>query len=167
MNATPAESVAASATTSAKLSDPQSLKRSGEHWIVLVGSTSSLLLLVAFALWVEPDPRGFGTHEKLGMPPCAAMQLWGVPCPGCGVTTSFALAAHGHLVASFVNQPLGCAIALAVPLVFGWAWVQHARGRDLWNEQRRPRNVAWAIGIVLFAAAAWIYKIARVRGWIA
>jgi hypothetical protein len=140
--------------------------RSLEHWILLAGATAALLGLVVFALWVPPDPRGYGTHERLGLPPCAAMELWNVPCPGCGVTTSLALAAHGRLLASFLNQPFGCALALAVPCAFVFALVQHARGRDLRRELERRPALPFVIAIVAFVAASWLYKLARVRGWI-
>lgn len=140
--------------------------RSAEHWILLAGSALAFALLVAFALWVEPDPRGFGTHEKLGLPPCAPMELWNVPCPGCGVTTAVALASHGHVVASFTTQPFGCVLALLVPVAFAWALACHARGRDLRDELVRLSRPAWVLSFVGLAAGAWIYKLARVRGWI-
>jgi hypothetical protein len=142
------------------------MQRSAEHWVLLAGASAAALVLLAFGLWVEPDPRGYGTHERLGLPPCLPMQLWHVPCPGCGVTTAFALAAHGRVLSSLANQPLGCVIALSIPLTLVWAWSVHVRGRDLRSELGRLRTWPLAILLVLLGLAAWVYKLALVRGWI-
>ena len=141
-------------------------RRSPEHTVLFLGANLSLALLSAFSLWVTPDPRGVGTHEQLGLPPCAPMQLWNIPCPGCGVTTSVALAAHGRILASFTNQPFGCALALAVPLFAFWAWRVHLGGRDLRDELSRRTTWPWAVGATALITLSWLYKLARVRGWL-
>ena len=60
----------------------------------------SLFLISGFTLaWnLEPDPRGFGTHQSLGLPPCTFRALFGIPCPGCGMTTSFSHLVRGNVV---------------------------------------------------------------------
>jgi hypothetical protein len=147
------------------LAETAATKRTTEHWLILFGSLGAVLLLAAFALWIDPDPRGYGTHEKLGLPPCAPMVWWNVPCPGCGVTTSFALAAHGELARSFLTQPLGCAIALAIPLAALVCIVGHLRGLDLRHELARRATWPWAAVVAVLVAGAWIYKLGLVRGW--
>jgi hypothetical protein len=138
-------------------------KRSKEHWVVLGGAGALLLLLLGLALFVDADPRGFGTHEKLGMSPCATMEWWNVPCPGCGVTTSVTLATKGRIVESFVNQPFGLLTALLFLGAIVWAPIAHLRGRDLWRDVQALRMGwwAWALGAVI--VAAWAYKFWRVR----
>src|SRR5204863_10072293 len=97
--------------SSADLEPPVSIaragKRSQEHWLLLVGSLGALVIFVVLALWIRPDPRGFGTHEQLGLPACKMMEWTGIPCPGCGVTTSLALFGRGRFFAALHNQPLG------------------------------------------------------------
>jgi len=141
-------------------------RRSAEHAILLTGATAALGVLALFGLFVKPDPRGFGTHEALGLPPCFPLEHWNVPCPGCGVTTSVAIAAHGHVVRSFLTQPFGALLALSVPCVFVWAWSVHLRGRDLRVELGRLPAGRIALVIVAIATCAWIYKLALVRGWV-
>jgi len=139
--------------------------RSVEHWVLLSGAIAGLGILVLLGLFVTPDPRGFGTHTHLGLPECMTIEWWGVPCPGCGVTTSVCLAAHGKLLASLHNQPLGlvCAIVLAaVPL---WATWQHFAGRDLYAEAGRLVFKPWLIGVGMLVLASWIWKIGLVRQW--
>ena len=150
-------------TTGAKTNAGE--RRTLEHWVLLVLGIGALALLVVLGTLVEPDPRGFGTHEKLGLGPCKMMQWFGTPCPGCGVTTSISLAAHGRLGASFVNQPFGLLVALILAFSGGWMIVQQFRGVDLYHDLRQRR--LGGIGLVLLALmlVAWIYKIAIVRGW--
>ena len=48
----------------------------------------------------------------------------GLPCPGCGLTTSFAHMAHGHLLAAFgahLMGPLLFGLTLAVGIAWPWA----------------------------------------------
>src|SRR3954468_17308327 len=59
------------------------------------------------ALWLRPDVRGFGTHQQLGLAPCGFSAATGIPCPGCGLTTSFANMAHGHIVNAFGAHLMG------------------------------------------------------------
>jgi hypothetical protein len=141
-------------------------RRSREHWILLALSFASVLMLVLLATWVHPDPRGFGTHEQLGLPACRMIEWTGIPCPGCGVTTSVALFAHGQWLASLHNQPLGFLLALAIPLYAAWAIAGQLMGRDLSRDAQILRANAFVIVLLALVAACWAYKIALVKGWI-
>ncbi len=145
-------------------SAPTAPKRSLEHWFLLGGTLLAALTLVVLGLWITPDPRGFGTHEQLGMPPCHFLAWTGIPCPGCGVTTSVALAVHGEFAASFWNQPFGLVTALLVPIAAAIAIVQHARGRDLGETLRALRPGWLAIGLAVTAIGGWVWKFAAMRG---
>lgn len=140
--------------------------KSWEHWIVLGVALGGLGALVVLGVFVDPDPRGFGTHEKLGLPACKPMVWWNIPCPGCGVTTSLALVAHGHPWASFVNQPFGFAFALVLVAFATWAVVQAVKGRDLSRAVHELRVGKLALWLALLMAASWVYKLVLVRHWI-
>jgi hypothetical protein len=79
------------------------------------------LTLLLLAVGLEPNPGGVGTHTQLQtnswMPPnwvqsCNFLDRTGIPCPGCGMTTSFAWFARGNVIASFYVQPMGVFLAL-------------------------------------------------------
>lgn len=136
--------------------------RGAAHWIVLAAALLAPVTLVAGRVLLTPSPAGHGTHTQLGLPPCQTMNWFGVPCPGCGVTTSFAWFAHADPWESLRTQPLGFAIGMAALLAAPLAVLAHVRGLDL-GEQLRARNrySTWfAVGV--FAAAAWGYKLAVV-----
>lgn len=139
--------------------------RSREHGLVLLLALAAPLALLALGRLLEPDARGWGTHEQLGFRPCYPMAHWNVPCPGCGVTTAVALAVHGAPLASLRVQPFGLVTLAAAGLAALWAVRGHARGRDLFAEL--PRLPWKRLGAVLgaLAACAWLYKLALVRGW--
>ena len=139
-------------------------RRTAGHWMFLVLSAGSVVGLVVLALFLEPDPRGVGTHEQLGLRACSTMELWNFPCPGCGVTTSATLALQGRFLESLRNQPFGIVAVLAVLAFFPFAFATHFRGRDVVDELVRIRASRWAIALLALMALAWLYKIWLVRG---
>lgn len=134
-------------------------ERGPEHWLLLVAAGVALAGLITFGFFVEPSPDGHGTHEKLGLPPCLMMEVAGVPCPGCGVTTSVALAARGRFADAFWNQPFGFFTALVGALMIPWALWAHFAGRNLWDELRRIAGRRTVFAVLVFAGAAWAWKL--------
>jgi len=139
--------------------------RSLEHWVLFAGAFAGLAILVLFGLFVAPDPRGYGTHTHLGLPECMTIEWWGVPCPGCGVTTSVCLAAHGQFLAALHNQPLGLFCALALALAPAWALWLHLAGKDLYAEAGRLVLGRWLIGAGVLVVVSWFWKLGLVRQW--
>lgn len=121
----------------------------------------SLAVLVVAAR-LNPDARGFGTHEQLGWEPCGMMVVAGLPCPTCGFTTSFALFVRGRWLESLVNQPAAFVLALATAMTV-WAsayaavtgWRVHELAAAWWT----PARVVAVFGTVLLA---WAWKLALV-----
>lgn len=128
------------------------------HWIVMALCLAAPLGLVLARLLLTPAPEGFGTHEQLGLPPCQSLNWFGIPCPGCGVTTSVAWFAHARAWDSLRTQPLGFALGAAALFAAPLAVLAQVRGQDLGEEVRRwnRREVWFAFGV--YAALAWIYK---------
>lgn len=95
-------------------------------WALALAAAWPVLMLSA---WLRPDLRGFGTHQQLGMPPCSFEAVTRVPCPGCGLTTSFASMAHLHVLEAFHAHLMGpllfvltLAVALTAPLGVRRGW---------------------------------------------
>lgn len=114
--------------------------------------------MVLLAYLVEPDERGYGTHEQLGLAPCLLKEWTNIPCPGCGVTTSVTLAVQGHPVQAFLTQPFGLVTVLALPLLTIWAVMRHVQGVDIYRriELRKGRWVRAGLGLM---AVCWVYKL--------
>lgn len=109
------------------------------------------LALVLVGAMTTPDPRGFGTHEQLGLAPCGLKEALGFPCPTCGVTTSLSHAIHGEVGAAWGTQPLGLLLVPAALALGVVALRRHRRGEDLALAiaQVRPRTWGVIAGVVL------------------
>lgn len=138
---------------------PLGLPQGGfEHWAVLVVVCAGALAVILVGIFLDADPAGHGTHTQLGLPECSTIRLYDVPCPGCGVTTSAALLVQGHPWAAFINQPFGCLLALALPILAFCAVREQLAGRNLarwliWIDMRRGMALVLLIGI------SWAWKI--------
>ena len=65
-------------------------------------------------------PRQMETHTKLGLPPCAFKDTVGLPCPSCGMTTSFALLVRGDVWNSLRANAAGTLLALFCLALIPW-----------------------------------------------
>ena len=88
--------------------------------------------------------------------------IFGIPCPTCGMTTSFAHFVRGDLQSSFHTQPAGFAIALCVfaVMVAGVAGLLTGRMWSInWYRVRPGLAAAIVVGVLLLG---WAYKLAGV-----
>lgn len=108
-----------------------------------------LLLLCGFvvAFELDPDPRGFGTHEKLGLPPCTFRQLFGIPCPSCGMTTSISNFVRGRFIESARDNLGGFVLATICFVQIPWSMTSAVRKRLIGIEQPELLLV-WILGLV-------------------
>jgi len=120
----------------------------------------AVMLVVSIAFSLDPDPRGHGTHERLGLAPCGFRFTTGMPCPTCGVTTAFSEMVHLRLLAALVHQPFGAILFLLVFAAgLGWLYTA-ATGRrwPLWigSFLRSSRFLYGMLGLFL---ASWGYTL--------
>lgn len=114
--------------------------------------------LIWALLWVDPDPRGFGTHEQLGMLPCGWPAISGIPCPTCGVTTSAAHMLHLQPLAAVAAQPFGAALTLFGLWLWGRALLALVRGRPfVMGLVFLPYGTILVVGTGLLLVS-WLYK---------
>jgi len=124
-------------------------------WGVILFICITLLVLASL---IDPDRRGHGTHEQLGLPPCGIAEVYDRPCPSCGYTTTFAYSVRFQWLRAIINQPFafivflftvaGIPTALRV-IVKGWS--------ILYASQTWPWTRIVLGGIALWLAA-WAYK---------
>jgi hypothetical protein len=85
------------------------LSRRSRFLAAAVGA--GLCAVLAVASWLPPDPRGRGTHEQLGLPPCTFLTVVGIRCPACGMTTAWANVMHGRPVDALRASASGTLLA--------------------------------------------------------
>ena len=133
--------------------------------LIAVGVAVGCLTVLVTAAGLRPSPSGVGSHRGLGLQSCAWLDRTGLPCPSCGMTTSFTWFARGNLAASVYVQPMGALLAAAAACcVWGGAYVA-LTGRPLHRLVYVLPARAYLIGILGFAIAAWGWKVfIRLRG---
>lgn len=106
---------------------------------------------------IQPDPRGHGTHEQLGLDVCGWPIVYGIPCPTCGCTTAACLLVHGRILDAFVTQPFGAAVAAVGLLVGVHATLCLLRGRSFADIVVRWPFWRFVGGGFLLLLASWAY----------
>lgn len=116
------------------------------------------IIVLCTAAWLTPSATGMGTHEGLGLPPCGFAYTSGMPCPTCGMTTSFSLAVRGRVLAAIVTQPAGFVLFLATGIVAFYGWLIALGGRAVWINWDRI-SARLMITLVLVVFLGWGFKI--------
>ncbi|WP_435005302.1 DUF2752 domain-containing protein [Tundrisphaera lichenicola] len=132
----------------------------------LGGATRGLLVVFALAVLsmlvvarrLDPDPRGYGTHERLGLWPCAFKANTGRPCPSCGMTTSFAWFVRAEPVRAWGANPAGCLLAATCFVLIPWLLYVSARGRPAPFRTLEQPLVALAVATVALTVLSWTVR---------
>jgi hypothetical protein len=147
-------------------------RRDAAQWLprsrrlVALGVFVGCSIVLGVAAVLTPSASGIGSHEQLGLPACGWIAIADMPCPTCGMTTAFAHAADGQVLAAVRAQPLGGLLALAVAMTWLVCIQIMMTGSRIGGVFARlwSLKTAWAIaGLVVLA---WGYKIALHKGWL-
>lgn len=126
-----------------------------------LATTGLTTFLVAQVLTpYEPDGtlKLLGTHQQLGLPPCGFLTIFQIPCPGCGMTTAFALVVRGDLAAGWQANSAGVVIAfvLAISMVL-FSAIAFRGGRFV---LRIDDIIKYAVAVAAIAAASrWLFVV--------
>lgn len=121
------------------MDDEPEVPRRARWWVrgslLLIAAVMGLVFFIATQ--VQPyNPDGsamrMASHQTLGMPACNFNRLAGMPCPSCGMTTSFALLVRGDISNSLRANWVGTGLAVFCALMIPWCIVSSLRGRLLW-----------------------------------
>lgn len=118
-----------------------------------------LITVLGVARWLTPSETGYGTHTQLGLLPCVMKEFLGMPCPSCGMTTSFAWTMDGNLGRALVANPAGPPAVLLVILGIVWCGIAVVTGQIVFG---RAAILVWsglisAEGLVL--TVVWLAKL--------
>jgi lysophospholipid acyltransferase (LPLAT)-like uncharacterized protein len=127
-----------------------------KRWVrvALVVIAAALVGVFTVAVYLDPynpdgTPRDKETHRQLGFPRCTFYDLTGVPCPSCGMTTSFALLVRGDVLNSLRANSVGTLLAVFCLGVIPWALASVYRGRLCWVRSLE-RSLTVLLTIFLF-----------------
>jgi hypothetical protein len=133
-----------------------------DSWVrgCLVGMALGLTGVFGVALWInpyEPDgtPRRLETHTQLGLQPCTFYKMTHMPCPSCGMTTSFALLMHGDLLNSLQANWVGTALAVFCLFLIPWGLASAYRQRTLFVRSMETTVVIVVIALLGLMMLRW------------
>lgn len=120
---------------------------------------SVAVIVLACLLSVRGDQRvEFGAFHGWPIPElCQSKALFGVDCPGCGLTRSFIYLAHGDFTASFHRHRLGWLLALVVVVQVPYRVWAIRSGNAAPLGTKLPWAGMWTIMLLLIAN--WIAKL--------
>lgn len=116
------------------------------------------LLLLATASTLEPDPRGYGTHEQLGLTPCYFQQQFDMVCPTCGTTTAWAHLMRGQIRQALAANAGGTMLAMLVVVVTPWLAAVAIAGRWLGMKPSMPLVLTVGASLLGVALLDWLRK---------
>jgi len=131
--------------------------------VIAVAAGSVLVALLVTAAWLRPSSAGLGTHQQLGLPPCTVLDWFGIRCPSCGMTTSWAHMVRGHLLAALRANAGGALLAVAAAGVGPWLVGSGVCGR--WLIGRPAEGIVLTVGltIIVVTLIQWTMRVSL--GW--
>jgi hypothetical protein len=129
------------------------------------GVAGVCLALLLTATQLTPIPDGLGTHRQMHMQECGFLARTGLPCPSCGMTTSFSWFVRGNILASLYVQPMGTVLAALCGMTVWGAGYVAVSGRPLYRLVAAIPARYHALPLLVLALAAWGWKMfIHVRG---
>jgi len=136
-------------------------------WVrgTLVGIALGWTAVFAIAAWLSPYTGGgealrMETHRQLGLPPCTFKTFSGLPCPSCGMTTSFALLIHGDVINSLKANWVGTLLATLGLAFIPWSLASAARRRYIFIESLELVLIKLIVGFLILMLLRWSIVVA-------
>jgi hypothetical protein len=131
-------------------------------WVrgTLVGVALALIAVFAVAVWLKPydddgSPLRMATHRQMGLPPCTFFATTGLPCPSCGMTTSFSLLMHGDVVNSLRANAVGTLLALFCLTLIPWCLASAVWKRPLFVRSVERMLTLAVLGFLSLMLLRW------------
>jgi hypothetical protein len=131
--------------------------------IAVVGSPDGMGPYTAAAAFIGEEsvgrqvPKMVGTHRgpPLNLPDCTFKELTGLPCPSCGMTTSFSMLVHGDVWNSLRANFAGTALATLGLLYIPWSLASAWRGRFLFIRSLEMTLFRLSVAFMILLFGRW------------
>lgn len=126
---------------------------------MLLATGVFLLSLLVVARFLTPSKTGIGTHQGLGLPACQFRTIFGVDCPSCGMTTSWAHLTRLDIVSSLQANPGGMLLGVFSFVMAVWMLLSVWKGSwwPIWCQTKWV--LGSGLGIIAVTLIHWVWKI--------
>lgn len=129
--------------------------------VILWIAAAVLVLGTARLLRVEPPRYVFTPLTSEPLPElCSFRRLFGIDCPGCGMTRSFIFASRWQWPDAWASNPAGALLFASITLSIPWRlvqWLQSRRGR--WVPSSTIIEAGWLTAVAIVMMLQWSLKI--------
>ncbi len=135
-----------------------------DYWLHLLFLLMSVVIMLVSVVLRADDQRGVllpGSTRSLP-PLCTSRIVFGLDCPGCGLTRAFIAISHGRLERAWELNRASFAVYLFVAAQIPWQTIQ------AWRTRRGHAPLEWPgvylipIGLAILLVINWMLK---VIGW--
>ncbi len=120
------------------------------------------LAVILTATTLTPSSEGHGTHTQLGLPPCGFLMSTGLPCPGCGLTTSFSHMVRFEWTGAAMANPFGVALFLVCAFSIPISFMAMVRGLPVMPTLERFHFEKVVVLLALCSSVVWVVRIATI-----
>jgi hypothetical protein len=132
--------------------------------LIFLGLASGVLLM-SFLMRYEDETRVFLPWGQAAIPSmCSSKVLFGIDCPGCGLTRACIAISHGQFAKAWKFNPASYAVYLFIAAQLPWHLIQ------LWRLQNRHPPLESSIvymapiGLVLLLFTSWLIRLPSLIG---
>jgi len=139
-----------------------------ERWVRagLVLVALGVVLLFGIAMYLDPYRGGHiwrqEAHTQLGLPECNFMRLTKLPCPSCGMSTSFALFVRGDVWNSLCANAVGTLLAAFLVVLLPWSVLCAVRGRLYFVRSVEPTVLRLLLAFVILTLLRWLIVLGEI-----
>ena len=128
------------------------------HWIFFI--FAAVVILLSFLMKSEGEKAVFLPGFESAMPEtCTAKRLFGIDCPGCGMTRAFISISSGQFARAWSFNPASFIVYLFVAVQIPWHMLQIWRLKN----GKLPVVTRWAymapIAMALVMVVHWIWRL--------
>ncbi|MEM6955599.1 MAG: DUF2752 domain-containing protein [Myxococcota bacterium] len=120
------------------------------------------LAIVITATTITPAAEGHGTHTQLGLPPCGFLQATGIPCPGCGLTTSFAHMVRFQFTGASMANAFGVALFLVSVFAIPVGIYAMVRGLPVFETLERLQFEKIVVMLAVCSTLVWVIRVGNI-----
>jgi Protein of unknown function (DUF2752) len=132
---------------------------------MMLSITAGIVVVLTIAVCLNPyqedgTPRTMETHRQMGLPPCTFKSATGLPCPSCGMTTSFSLLMHGDPINSLRANAVGTLLAAFCILLVPWSLISVWLGRPLFILSVEAALMRVIVAFITLMLLRWVIVLA-------